>query len=51
LKPENILLDKDWNLKIADFGWSSKKLICETLNVGSDSYMPPETNDSNYYSG
>jgi len=51
MKPENILLNADWNLKIADFGWSSNKLVCETNQVGTPNYMPPETSQGSYYSG
>ena len=26
MKPENLLLDKDGNIKICDFGWSAESL-------------------------
>ena len=43
IKPENILLDKNMNLKMADFGWSvhtpndKRGTMCGTLD-----YLPPE---------
>lgn len=30
LKPENLLLDSNWNIKIADFGFASTGLLCAT---------------------
>mgnify|MGYP000940819090 CR=1 FL=1 len=47
LKPENILFDKDFNLKLADFGFSISlitdegKKYCESV-VGTEAYMAPE---------
>lgn len=43
IKPENLLLDLQGNLKIADFGWSvhapssKRATMCGTLD-----YLPPE---------
>ncbi len=44
IKPENILFDKDFNVKLCDFGWScelrdkqKKKSVCGTYE-----YMSPE---------
>lgn len=42
LKPENLLLDENWDLKIADFGWSDNRVENFTERVGSDNYVPPE---------
>ncbi|CAI2365107.1 unnamed protein product [Moneuplotes crassus] len=41
LKTENILLDKHYKLKIADFGFSTTKSTNST-RVGTSGYMPPE---------
>jgi serine/threonine protein kinase len=40
MKPENVMLDSQFNLKIADFGFSSNKALNETRR-GTDSYMTP----------
>ena len=43
MKPENILFDNNFNLKVADFGFS-KKIgfnMCKTV-LGTESYMIPE---------
>ncbi|CAI2359201.1 unnamed protein product [Moneuplotes crassus] len=41
IKAENILFDKDFNLKIADFGTSSNILMNKTT-VGTKNFMAPE---------
>jgi len=47
IKPENMLLDRDGNLKIADFGlaalfqYQGKSKLCTTL-CGSPPYVAPE---------
>lgn len=41
IKPENILLDSDFNLKIADFGLASK-IKSSSSKKGTTSYMSPE---------
>jgi MAP/microtubule affinity-regulating kinase len=53
IKPQNILFDKNYNLKIADFGLSTKitndnkpKTIC-----GSDSFKSPELLMKKNYNG
>lgn len=50
MKPENILLDDKFNLKLADFGFSSSKAQNETRR-GTDSYMAPEIHLGQKYSG
>lgn len=50
MKPENIMLDNDFNLKIADFGFGSTKALNETRR-GTDSYMAPEIHMGSKYSG
>ena len=50
IKPENIMLDKDYNLKLADFGFSS----CQPLNQsrkGTLNYMAPEIIEELLYNG
>jgi len=56
LKPENILLDKDFNAKIIDFGFAveiegrEKDGYCRSL-VGTTSYMAPEILNKQPYQG
>ena len=46
LKPENLLFDRDFNLKVADFGLSHAVVpgVAGVLRTrcGTDNYMPPE---------
>lgn len=45
IKPENILLDKDGNIKLADFGWSNfkqKEADVRTTFCGTLDYLAPE---------
>lgn len=50
MKPENVMLDSEFNLKLADFGFSSTKALNETRK-GTDSYMAPEIHMKQKYSG
>lgn len=56
LKLENLLLDADYNLKIADFGLSTTmESSCENgvmyTRVGTERYMPPEMLEKSSYVG
>ena len=52
IKLENIIADKDMNLKLADFGFATDENI-EELNVfrGTQSYMAPEIRNGDVYNG
>lgn len=50
IKPENILLDKNFNVKIADFGFSTTDEISLTRK-GTFGYMAPEVLASKTYKG
>ena len=62
LKPENLLLDRDYNLRIADFGFATQidgtvkdangnfTGLCKTM-LGTSSYMAPEIHLSQPYQG
>lgn len=52
IKLENILLDKNMNLKLADFGFATDKNIDKlTTFRGTQSYMAPEIRESKEYDG
>ena len=51
LKPENLLFDEDFNLKIADFGFSTKIDRQLKTYCGTRSYMAPELLTKQPYSG
>jgi serine/threonine protein kinase len=47
LKPENLLYDKDYNLKVADFGFAAPLAGRDgsgylKTRLGTESYMAPE---------
>ncbi|CAD5325062.1 unnamed protein product [Arabidopsis thaliana] len=44
LKPENVLIDNDFHLKIADFGIACEEEYCDVLgdNIGTYRWMAPE---------
>jgi serine/threonine protein kinase len=49
MKPENLLFDSDFNIKIADFGWASSKARNST-RAGTIQYMAPEIHIEDDYS-
>ena len=46
LKPSNLLFDKDFNIKIADFGFSKENKNLKT-RLGSEYYIAPEVQIGN----
>ena len=50
IKPENVLMDDQFNLKIADFGFASHQALNESRR-GTESYMAPEISANETYSG
>ena len=51
IKLENILLDKDFNPKICDFGFACENTSDLKSNLGSSEYKPPEVSKSKQYDG
>ena len=52
LKLENIMLDKNFNMKLIDFGFASQKNINSlTLKCGTLQYMAPEILEEESYQG
>ena len=49
IKPENIMLDIDFNMKIADFGFTTDQSVSETRK-GTAGYMAPELEMGTSYS-
>ncbi|KAF6135093.1 hypothetical protein GIB67_040404 [Kingdonia uniflora] len=51
LKPENILFDQDFHLKVADFGIACEELLCDSLaeSPGTYRWMAPEMIIHNSY--
>lgn len=45
IKPENMLIDDQWNIKLCDFGWSCHEHDADQckLKAGTFEYMAPET--------
>ena len=56
LKPENLLIDANYDLRIADFGFATSVLgtlgngLCET-RLGTELYMAPEIHLGQQYQG
>jgi 5'-AMP-activated protein kinase catalytic alpha subunit len=48
VKPSNLLVDLEFNLKVVDFGFSTRNSTC-TLRKGTPEYMPPEMIESRPY--
>lgn len=56
LKPENLMLDSDFNLKIADFGFAGPTAGRDgggtlSTNLGTSNYMAPEIHLGQEYDG
>lgn len=52
LKLENILIDDEMNLKIADWGFATYKKIDELKSYrGTKTYMAPEIKEGKVYNG
>lgn len=53
VKPENLLLDKDYNIKLIDFGLanSMKDSVPLSTACGSPNYAAPEVISGQAYSG
>merc|ERR1711981_193344 len=52
IKLENILVDKNIELKLADFGFSTNEKINKLKSYrGTFTYMAPEIKEYNYYDG
>ena len=51
IKLENILLDKDFNPKICDFGFACENTSDLKSNLGLSEYKPPEVSKSKQYDG
>lgn len=50
MKPDNLLLDSEFNIKISDFGWASSKAT-NTTEAGTLQYMAPEIHICDKYNG
>ena len=50
IKPENILIDKDFNVKLADFGWSNFASTDKPNQTfaGTPLYLSPEMLDTTH---
>lgn len=51
LKPDNILLDIDFNIKLADFGFAKPLAGWLKTKIGTLPYQAPEINEHRHYKG
>ncbi len=51
IKPENILIDKNFNIKLADFGFATlvDEGVKNTTYLGTERYMCPELHEKKAY--
>jgi len=50
LQSQNVLVDENWNCKVADFGMSRLKTLTTTMTrVGTPQWMAPEVSYKSHF--